>query len=602
MKYSDSLRIKEEKNLIHDNALEIWGRGFNFNHEKGLAEWLKNSIDAYLRLGLSDKDQYIVFRFTDGSAYNPPEIECIDFAGMTHTDIQKAFKWWGDPNAARRGLSIRTYGGHGNGGKFYMRQMFNNSRFITYRDGKLNIFGFNENKKYGFVAGFEDTRVSLDDALNIANLDKSLIPERTFGKMKSGQIGFTVVRGIRPKKIVGNRLPVSVICERLQYHPQARRPLNFCNVSVIHNGRMVVGNLRTEGIEPLEGFEEPIVFKIPEFMESKTRPGEKIKMANGRYPEGRLTLRTSSMPFGRGGKKSELNCIDVIGEIGVIASYKMIEIGPLRYFPQAQSIYGECSCPILEDPEEDCVLNEREKLADNKRTRALLEWLAARIDDLGSKIAEKEQKEEQIKNIQTTDEFNQILNKWKNQFMSRLFAEVLGGPGRGSGTGGMGDEGTSGGKRDESEEKGGIGANKGGGEGEEKRKGTTMPRVILSEQEDPDFPGVIVSFSERHFPVEQRQQDVNRGIYWINMNKPMAQKIIEKYGVNSPQWRNYLFQRYVDIFIKETIYRKAKQEGGSLTPEAIDNEIMKVASLVYDKATEDLEAFLLSEKYVSQET
>jgi len=77
----------------------------------------------------------------------------------------------------------------------------------------------------------------------------------------------------------------------------------------------------------------------------------------------------------------------------------------------------------------------------------------------------------------------------------------------------------------------------------------------------------------------------------------MARKIIEKYGVNSLQWRNYLFQRYVDIFVKETIYREAKKEGGSLTPEVIDERIMKVASAVYDKAIIDLESFLLEEKY-----
>ena len=65
------------------------------------------------------------------------------------------------------------------------------------------------------------------------------------------------------------------------------------------------------------------------------------------------------------------------------------------------------------------------------------------------------------------------------------------------------------------------------------------------------------------------------------------------------RWRNYLFQRYVDIFTKETIYRLAKKEGGSLTPEQADYEIMRVSSLVYDKATIDLEDFLLNEKFNS---
>jgi len=597
MKYSDELKIKEEANAYHDNILDLWGREFNFSHEKGLAEWLKNSIDAYLRLRLPDKDQYIIFRFSDGTAGKPPEIECIDFAGMTHADIDKAFKWWGDPDAAKRGLRIRTYGGHGNGGKFYMRQMFNTSRFITYRDGKLNIFGFSKNKKYGFVIGFENEAVRIEDALNIANLDGSIIPEKILRILKSGKTGFTVVRGIRPLKIVGNRLPVSLLCERLKYHPQARRPLKSCNVSVVYNGKVIADNLRMEEIEPMKGFEEPMVFEIPEHLESKSGQAKRVEMANRKYQKGWLVLRTSSIPFGHGGKKSELNCIDIIGEIGIIASYKMTEIGPLRYFPQAQSIYGECSCPILEDPDEDCVLNDRERLVDNPRTLVLREWIAAKIDEFGAKIAEKEQKEEEKKNFQKTDEFNQILNKWKDQFMSRLFAEVLGGLGKGGSFGGTGTDGTGTNGLQGLDHKGGTGTGKGGGEGEERRKGTIVPRVLLSEQNDPDFPGIFVTFSERHFPVEQRQQDLERGIYWINMNKPMARKIIEKYGVNSLQWRNYLFQRYVDIFVKETIYREAKKEGGSLTPEVIDERIMKVASAVYDKAIIDLESFLLEEKY-----
>lgn len=226
-------------------------------------------------------------------------------------------------------------------------------------------------------------------------------------------------------------------------------------------------------------------------------------------------------------------------------------------------------------------------------------WIAEQIDEVAGKIAEKNEKEEEEKNVKVTDEFNQILNKWKNQFMSKLFAEVLGGPGKGASTGGLGDEGTGGGTNHESKEKGGLGsgAGDGGGEGEEKKKGLRAPLVLLSGQEDPEFPGSPVTFSERHFAVEQRQQDVERGIYWINLDKSMAKKLIGKYGVDSPRWRNYLFQRYVDIFTKETIYRLAKREGGSLTPEQIDYEIMRVASLVYDKATVDLEDFLLSEKF-----
>ncbi len=605
MKNTGNFKIKVEKNRFHDNLLDIWGREFNFSHEKGLAEWLKNSVDAYRRDGIADKDQYIVFRFTNGTKEEAPTIECIDFVGMELSDIERAYKWWGDPDAAKRGKRVKVFGGHGNGGKFYMRQMFQHSYFITYKDGRVNIFGFNKEKKYGFVEEYKNKEVGLNEALKLASLDKSIIPSDILRQLESGETGFTVVKGIRPKKVVGRSLPVARICDKLKYHPQARSPLKFCHVSVVHNGKIITNSLRMEEIEPLEGFEEPFIFEIPDEIDPGIE-GESetpIIMSNAKYSNGKLVLKTSSQPFGRGGKKPELNCVDILGEIGVIASYNMQQIGFLRNYPHAQYIYGECSCPILEDPEYDCVQNGRERLVDNERTKALLQWISRKIDEVAGKIAAKEAAAKEKEEVKVTDEFNQILNKWKNQFMSKLFTEVLGGPGKGDSTGGYGDEGSGGGVRAASATKGGIGsgAGEGGSKGKEKKKGSRLPLVLLSGQEDPEFPGLPVTFSDRHFAVEQRQQDVGRGIYWINLDKPMAKKIIKKYGVDSPRWRNYLFQRYIDIFTKETLYRVAKKEGGSLTPEQADTEIMRVCSLVYDKATIDLEDFLLNERYKGED-
>ncbi len=597
------LTIKEEPNVFDDNILDIWGNAFNFSHEKGLAEWLKNSVDAYRRAGAPDKDQHIVFRFTDGKdSSNPPTIECIDFVGMEYLDIEKALKRWGDPNAAKRGQKIKVFGGHGNGGKFYMRQMFQQSYYFTYKQGKLNVFGFNKDRKYGFSPDYKDKKVSLEEAFKVAGIDRSIIPNAIIRQLEHGETGFTVVKGIRPKNLVGNKLPVYRICDKLKYHPQARSPLKFSNVSVIHNDKILVNSLRVEAIEPLEGFEGPFLFDIPDFLDA-IEGDKKISMSNKKYGKGSLVLKTSSLPFGRGGRKAELNCIDIAGEIGIIASYSMEQVGFLQYFPQAQYIYGECSCPILEDPEYDSVQNDREKLVENERTQALLQWIARRIDEVAGKIADKEAKKEEENSMKASDEFNKILNKWKNQFMSKLFAELFGGSGKGDSTGGLGDDGSGGGENKESKTKGGLGSGsgKGGGDGEEKKKGSAFPMVLLSERDrDPDYPDIPVTFSERHPAVQQRPQDVSRGIYWINMSKPMAKKISEKYGEDSIEMRNYIFERYVDIFTKETIWREAKKQGGTLTPEQIDDRITYVASLVYDTAMVDLEEALLDRKYTSK--
>lgn len=141
-----TLKILEEKNEIDDHLLDIIGNEFKFDHEKGLAEWLKNSVDAYITSDIPDSEQYVIIRAKDGSK-DDAILEVIDFVGMEQSHIEKALKRWGDPEAAKRGLNKRVYGGHGNGGKFYMRQMFLSSHFVTYKNGCLNIFDCGDSRR-----------------------------------------------------------------------------------------------------------------------------------------------------------------------------------------------------------------------------------------------------------------------------------------------------------------------------------------------------------------------------------------------------------------------------------------------------------------------
>ena len=78
-------------------------------------------------------------------------------------------------------------------------------------------------------------------------------------------------------------------------------------------------------------------------------------------------------------------------------------------------------------------------------------------------------------------------------------------------------------------------------------------------------------------------------------------RTIEQYGVKSTRWREYLFQRYVDIIIKEAIYQKAKKEP-TLTAEMVDSLIDEIIGKVHDGAAQDLESFLFEEAFgVSEE-
>ena len=155
--------------------------------------------------------------------------------------------------------------------------------------------------------------------------------------------------------------------------------------------------------------------------------------------------------FGRDGRLSDLNSIDILGEIGVIASYRIQELIYIKQYAQAEFIFGECYCPILEDPDDDCVKNDREKLIDtNPKTRALLKWIAEQVDALGKQIEAEDSRERKVQNLRLSDEFNKILNTWKNQFMDKLLADVLGGPEPGNTAGGHGFGGSGGGTQGKS--------------------------------------------------------------------------------------------------------------------------------------------------------
>ena len=185
------MSIKVQPFVIDEAVLDLIGNEFRFDHAKGLAEWLKNSSDAYLRDQVPDMEQFVIVRFHE-SGNHLIRIECIDFVGMRKQQIDDAFKRFFDPQAAKKGAKqahVKVLGGHGNGGKFYMRQMFKSSRAIAYRDGRMNIFGFNAEKQYGFEQGFEDRNVPLADALAEAGIDKLTLPSEVVGRLKAGETG-----------------------------------------------------------------------------------------------------------------------------------------------------------------------------------------------------------------------------------------------------------------------------------------------------------------------------------------------------------------------------------------------------------------------------
>jgi len=294
-----------------------------------------------------------------------------------------------------RGLNKRVYGGHGNGGKFYMRQMFKTSYFITYTDGKLNVFGFSKNKKYGFAQGYKNLEMSPLEAMNYANINTLPLTKDIIDKIKSGKIGFTVVRGIAPQGMI-NRIATSNICTNLKNHPQSRRLLERMHIGIIQDNFTYFDRLLPEKLEPKKDFEEPITYKIPSELKYFEHGEEHtVKMSKENMNPGILTLRTSLEALERNGRYGDLNRIDLLGEIGVLASYTMNELSRGILYPQTVFIYGDCICPVLEDKDVDVVKNDRSKLvSEHPVTKALLLWLEDKVNELARKIQEKERQEQ----------------------------------------------------------------------------------------------------------------------------------------------------------------------------------------------------------------
>lgn len=136
----------EDLKVHEEGAIRLICKAFQ-SHEDGLPEWLKNAADAYARTNSPEERRVIVVIIDHGRRNVPASISCLDFVGMTSLQIERDFRNWADPEAARRGVSGNdVQGGHGNGGKCYMTQMFDHYAL-------LHAVQAGKGSKYGFTSG-----------------------------------------------------------------------------------------------------------------------------------------------------------------------------------------------------------------------------------------------------------------------------------------------------------------------------------------------------------------------------------------------------------------------------------------------------------------
>lgn len=561
-----------------EDAVEIIGRSFSFTHHKGIVEWIKNSWDAYQRSQATKSAPgfaHAILEF-DGSSKSFRGVRVIDFCGMAPEDIDRAFKRWFDMRASTGGLpreTLTVLGGHGNGGKFYMRQMFTESRITTWLDGRLSQFGFDAKRRYGWVEGYKGHVCTLSQALTIACLARNRIPDEALLSLERSDTGFTVVAGSRGKG-AGVQTQVGNVVESLVRNPQMLRLLPQMGVAVWHND-----DLRSQRLLPdnpqLHPDIETVEVSLPSILESD---GETFMFASG-DATGLLEIRVADQALA--GRLRAFNRMDVVGRVAVVASYPVSNL-PLRQIDGSEFLMATLTCPGVESEGESLVENERESLIHSPRTSALLAWVANELGTAARRVAAYNAKERRELQAAETARLTRIINRYAQRFLRKVYTQISGGSGTGSGFGGSGGGGAGGGGQ-RGKQTGDNGGGRtgedpdgnGGGSGNEIRRASRFPEVLVAGIDPDPFStdGGSLRLGERYPTLYQRRVDDAARIYWINTEAVYPKLLLDQFGESSPIWKNYVLLHHRDVVVKEALRYLGDSEGLDLTAEIVNNRM-----------------------------
>jgi len=424
----------KEQRVHARGAISLICRAFQ-SHESGLPEWVKNAADAYVREEAKPERRIVVLLLCDKKSLGKPSMACLDFVGTTADKIERYFRHWADPNAAIQETQLKVQGGHGNGGKCYMTQMFtDHALFHTVRDGEGCCYGVKGGSvNFGYVPNAEEgRRYSVPDAeMELDRLLREL--GTTFDGLPPGAqrafelgSGFTLVRGVGPRHYE-QRIRVNDLIGQLRDHPQMLTTLDYCEVFVLYDGRRVRGctPLQPSPVTPISGAEEPRIVEIPEALEDPVDGTELSTIDNGTLPSGRLTLLTSdkSMRW----KKKSRHTINYYARDGFIGYKGIREFGVQSAYQD--QIYGTCELEAL-DPFKQ---NHRGPLAETPLTRAVERFIERQIEEYAQEFERRDRKAYSKKERNALSRMNEALDRWKNRFI-KDFVEGAFGQGGGGGS------------------------------------------------------------------------------------------------------------------------------------------------------------------------
>lgn len=404
------------------------------SHEAGLPEWLKNSADAYAREDVPQHERIILVILANAARGKSASISVVDFVGMTSTDIEGDFRNWADPDAANRAKSRRdVQGGHGNGGKCYMTQMFEEfSSIMTVREGKGNRYGVAGGSiRFGYIPdrasgrdfGVPDIGSELLHELRDVKCSISSLPPEASDALR-GARGFSLVTGVGPKGL-GRQINPRRFIQDLENHPQMIRTLEMCSLYVIHDGVVEKEGkpLSLPSITPMEGAEAGKSVPIPALLKDPAT-GEKVSTTkDGALPEGQLVLLTSNLSMRYAGRRGRHN-VNYRTSSGYIGYIPVSELDVQSAF--RDKIYGECLLESLEPFK----LNERARLASAPLVRAVDEFIAREVETYSRSFEARERRKYDQQEKDAISKMNEALDQWKNRFLKE-YMRGLWGPGGG---------------------------------------------------------------------------------------------------------------------------------------------------------------------------
>jgi hypothetical protein len=413
------------KPRINQAAIDLLARHFN-THRKGIPEWLKNAREAYLRAGVPAADRLIILNYVKVTSQRDTYLECIDFVGISGTEIDERYLEWANPEAALAGMARASdiEGGQGNGGKAYLRQMFERGYFTSIRDGMLSVVSFLDKAKH--VLGFVPDDAQGKDSRG----DNPAVPRiREYAEEWLKALGYapnhniTIVRGLTPRKTID----ADRLLEEIQQFPQARQTIETCKVQYFFNGEFRRElQVKRPALHP--AFPNPVVIPVPIDLPFASRTIKTARLPD--YPQGNLELSVAQYPL-RGQAYQSWNRIDFhAGGVRVIGWKPCTEL-PLQQAPYAHHLFGKCTVPLLADPSENYEGQARERLIEGPLSESLYGFIAQEADKLLVQLAKQEQSSAVRKKRRKLEALNERLSRWIENKLSTLEGLSEGGNGDG---------------------------------------------------------------------------------------------------------------------------------------------------------------------------